>query len=79
MPTLITRRELYFLKAECDKRDMEEIKYPEEVRVDAVEAQWGRSVLEVAFGYRKAQVDLNKLRSDILDAMIKGRVYGHFV
>lgn len=57
---------------------MEDIRYSEEVRVDAIEARWGQSCIDNE-EYRRWQKELNKLYTDILEAMNKGRVYGHFV
>ena len=57
---------------------MDDIRCSEEVSLDALEVQWGLSCIDND-EYRRAQKELNKLYADILRAMSRGRVYGHFV
>jgi len=56
---------------------MDDIRSSEEVRLDALGVQWGLSCIDND-EYRRAQEELNKLYADILRAMSRGEVYGHF-
>ena len=56
---------------------MEDIRFSEEVGLDAFEVQWGLSRMDNG-EHRRVQKELNKLYADILRAMSRGRVYGHF-